>query len=119
MSAAQNSPELLLDAHLSRKLCRWIREEFGLPCVHASDAGLRQSEDEDIFFSARRRLAIVLSKDIDFVTLLDRHGPPPNLIYITCGNTHNSVMREILKKALPDALAAIAAGEPMVEIGNI
>lgn len=30
-----------------------------------------------------------MSKDSDFLNLLDRHGPPLKIIWVTCGNTSN------------------------------
>lgn len=91
---------------------------MGLACLHASDLGHRQAEDQSLFLVARQRNAILVSKDSDFIDLLNEHGPPPNLIYITCGNTHNSALRVIFATHLPEAIAAIEAGEPMVEIGE-
>jgi predicted nuclease of predicted toxin-antitoxin system len=37
-----------------------------------------------------------MTKDSDFVALLDRFGPPPQVIWITCGNTSNARLKEIL-----------------------
>jgi predicted nuclease of predicted toxin-antitoxin system len=110
--------ELLLDSHLSRKLCRWLKESLGYSALHASDLGFRQTEDARLFFAARARNSILISKDVDFVKLLQLHGPPPSLIYLTCGNTHNSVLRGILQQFLPQAIAAFEAGESIVEIGG-
>jgi len=59
-----------------------------------------------------------MTKDRDFVDLLERLGPPPQVIWITCGNTSNRAMRGILSKALPQALALVRPGEPLVEIGD-
>ena len=54
------------------------------------DLDLREAEDPDIFYKAREADAIVITKDRDFVELLGRLGPPPKIIWITCGNTSNA-----------------------------
>lgn len=59
-----------------------------------------------------------MSKDSDFLHLLDEHGPPPQMIWITASNTSNRRMREILSQVLPDAVELLREGEPMVEIGG-
>lgn len=59
-----------------------------------------------------------MSKDDDFVKLIEKHGSPPKLIWITCGNTSNARMCEILKKTLQQAVDLLNAGENLVEIGN-
>src|SRR5690606_25172013 len=56
--------------------------------------------------------------DRDFVDLLERLGAPPQVIWITCGNTSNRAMRQILSSALPTALDLIRRGESLIEIGD-
>jgi predicted nuclease of predicted toxin-antitoxin system len=57
-----------------------------------------------------------MTKDRDLVNLLERHGSPPAIIWVTCGNTSNARMREILSTAWPLAVALLDQGEPLVEI---
>lgn len=68
--------------------------------------------------AARQHNAVVMTKDSDFVQLLDVRGPPPQIIWITCGNTSNAYLRQILQHTLPQALALLQAGEKLVEIGD-
>ena len=51
--------------------------------------------------------------------LVTRHGPPPLIVWLTCGNTSNAFLREILGSAWPRAAALLQAGEPLVEIGGM
>ena len=60
-----------------------------------------------------------MTKDRDFVDLIERLGPPPQVIWITCGNTSNAVLQRILSVALPKALALLESGEPLVEITHV
>ncbi|HEY9887089.1 MAG TPA: DUF5615 family PIN-like protein, partial [Candidatus Obscuribacterales bacterium] len=62
--------------------------------------------------------AVVMTKDSDFVDLVERLGSPPQIIWLTCGNTSNARLREIFSKTLPRALELLAAGETLVEISG-
>ena len=80
--------------------------------------GLRDAEDPEIFSAARAADVVVLTKDRDFVELLLAKGPPPMVIWMTCGNTSNDAMRQILGDHLLEALAHLNHETPLVEIGN-
>lgn len=111
---------LWIDAQLSPALAEWISASFaGLNAVAVRDLGLRDASDQAIHDAARRAGAVVMSKDRDFVDLLRRHGPPPQVIWITCGNSSNARMREVLLRALPSALDLVNRGEDLVEIGGL
>ncbi len=107
-----------LDAHLSPALARWLRDELGVDAIALRDLGLRSAEDPDIFARARAASAVVLTKDSDFVDLVARLGPPPPIIWLTCGNTSTAFLQQILRDAWPRIEALLAAGEPLVEIGG-
>jgi predicted nuclease of predicted toxin-antitoxin system len=51
------------------------------------DLGLRDASDETIYFAARESRVVVVTKDRDFVDLQLRLGPPPSILWLTCGNT--------------------------------
>ena len=59
-----------------------------------------------------------MSKDRDFVALLERHGPPPQVIWMTCGNTSNQRLRDVLRRSLPETVKLLEDGEALVEIGD-
>jgi predicted nuclease of predicted toxin-antitoxin system len=105
-----------LDAHLSPALAAWLREEMGQPAAALRDLGLRHAKDPEIFLAARASDVVLMTKDADFADRLERLGPPPSIIWLTCGNTSNAALRELLRITLPRALTLIAAGEPLVEI---
>ena len=91
---------LLIDAQLSPNLAVWVKDRFGMDCFSVSYIGYRDASDVDIFFKARELDAVVLTKDEDFVRLLHQHGSPPRIIWLTCGNTSNAQMKEILESHL-------------------
>ena len=84
--------------------------------VALRELGLRDATDHDIFFAARRESAAVMTKDADFVRLSEEHGVPPQIVWITCGNTSNARLKEVLTATLPKALELLRAGEALVEI---
>lgn len=107
---------LWIDAQLSPAIATWISRVLGIPAVPLRDIGLRDSTDREIFLAAKRDEAIVMTKDRDFVQLLTDLGPPPKVIWVTCGNTSNAYLRQVLLKALPRSLELLQAGNDLVEI---
>ena len=105
-----------IDAQLSPSLVPWVKESFGIEAYSIRDVGLRNAEDLQIYQSARAGGAVIMTKDSDFITLLVEHGPPPQVIWITCGNTSNTHLRKILKESFSTALELLKQGEPLVEI---
>ncbi len=59
-----------------------------------------------------------MTKDSDFVDLLDRLDAPPKIIWLTCGNTSNARLKEILNVTLIDALKILETGEKLIEISG-
>lgn len=107
-----------VDAHLSPAIASWITKTFGVTAFALRDVGLRDAEDLEIFEIAKAQGVIVMTKDSDFVNLVDRLGVPPQIVWLTCGNTSNARLREILSATLPEALELLRAGEALVEISD-
>ena len=105
-----------IDAQLSPGLARWLSEHHAVEAFSARWLGLHDSTDEAIFDAARSANAVVMTKDRDFVQLLERAGPPPQVIWVTCGNTSNAHMRDILRQTFANALLLLRQGESIVEI---
>lgn len=59
-----------------------------------------------------------MTKDSDFVELINRYGPPPQVIWLTFGNTSNARLKEILEKTIVQAINLLNSGESLVEIGS-
>ena len=101
-----------------RTWARWISEEFGTEAHPVRDLGLRDAKDREIFLAARQAEAIILTKDSDFVFLLDQLGPPPQVLWLTVGNTSNPRLKEVLMKSFPTAQSLLLRGEPLVEVSE-
>ena len=107
-----------VDAQLSPAIATWISDTFGITALALRDIGLRDAEDFEIFEAAKAQSVILITKDSDFVELVNRLDSPPQIIWLTCGNTSNARLREILSATLPDALELLRSGEALVEISG-
>ena len=108
-----------VDAQLSPRIARWITANFPVLAFPLRDLGLRDSSDEEIFAAARVSDAIVLTKDSDFAHLQESKGSPPKIIWLTCGNTSEAALQELLSQHLTIAISLLTNGENLVEIGTL
>ncbi|MEA5489942.1 MULTISPECIES: DUF5615 family PIN-like protein [Pseudanabaena] len=107
-----------IDAHLSPAIAPWIYRTFNISAFALRDLGLRDAEDPEIFEAGKAQEIIFMTKDSDFVDLVERLGSPPQIIWLTFGNTSNAQLKEILTATLPKALEILATGESLVEISG-
>lgn len=108
-----------IDAQLSPAIAAWISENFPVDASALRDLGLRDAEDEEIFAAAKSAAVVVMTKDSDFRDLLDRHGSPPQILWVTCGNTSNIRLKQILSATLTVAITLLEAGERLIEISDV
>jgi predicted nuclease of predicted toxin-antitoxin system len=106
-----------VDAQLSPAIAAWISSNFSGTATALRDLGLRDATDRAIFLAARSASAILITKDSDFLRLLDELGAPPKVIWLTCGNTSNARLKEILTNTLSQALSLLQS-EQLVEINS-
>ena len=104
-----------IDAQLSPAIASWIRHNFPVDAVALRDIGFRDAGDEEIFSAAKSAGVVVMTKDSDFLDLLDRHGPPPQVLWLTCGNTSNARLKQILSSILKQPGIALAAHDSVVD----
>jgi predicted nuclease of predicted toxin-antitoxin system len=109
---------LWIDAQLSPALAPWITGHFGVEAYSVKYLGHRDATDAEIFRAARAVNAVLMTKDSDFRQLLEVNGPPPQVLWVTLGNTSNAQMREILERTFLPALELLRRGEPLVEISD-
>ncbi len=108
--------KIWVNAQLAPSIANWIAKTFAVEAVAVRDLALRDATNVAIFNAARDATAVVMTQDSDFVDLVNARGVPPQVIWLTCGNTSNARLQEILSTALPRVLELIAAGEKVVEI---
>lgn len=107
-----------VDAQLPPSIAAWIGQNFPIDAVALREVGLRDAEDEEIFLAARSVGIVVMTKDSDFLSLLERFGPPPQVLWLTCGNTSNARLKQILTATLAEAITLLEAGEKLIEISD-
>jgi predicted nuclease of predicted toxin-antitoxin system len=108
--------KIWIDAHLSPGIAAWINENFEYEAKSLRSLGLRDESDPIIFQRAKAEGVVFITKDTDFIDLVDRYGVPPYVILLRCGNTTNKRVREILSLHLPHAIELFDEGESVVEI---
>ena len=107
-----------VDAQLSPAIARWMKSQFTVEASPVRDLHLHTAKDRDIFMAARKAGAVIMSKDSDFVRLLEVNGKPSQIVWLTCGNTSNAHLQKILLEAWPKASSMLLSGEPLVEISD-
>lgn len=85
-----------VDAQLPPALARWLGTAPGVDAAHTFELGLLGATDIAIFEAARAAGAVVVTKDVDFVELLERRGPPPQVVWVTTGNVTNAALRTLV-----------------------
>ena len=100
------SVKIWLDAQISPDIAQWFGSTHGIEAVPVKVLGLREAK------------VVVLTKDRDLVDLATQLGSPPQILWLTCGNTSNAKLRTILMQAWPTAAILLEAGEKIVEVSG-
>ena len=111
--------KIWVDAQISPDIAQWFGSTYGIEALPLKSLGLRDATDRNIFVAAREAKVVVLTKDRDLVDLVTQLGSPPQILWLTCGNTSNAKLRAILMQAWPTAATLLAAGERVVEVSDI
>jgi predicted nuclease of predicted toxin-antitoxin system len=111
-------PHIHVDAQVSPDVAAWTGRTAGVRCTHLFSTKFKDAKDGEIFRALRNPGDVILTKDADFPRLLARHGAPPSVIWLRCGNLPDKVMIPLLAAALPKALSLLKAGETLVEIAD-
>jgi len=88
--------KILLDANISWKLINKLRPVFG-ECAHVDQIGLNVPvDDTDIWNYALKNDYIIITKDQDFLNLLELKGFPPKIVLLRTGNNSSNGLMELL-----------------------
>lgn len=108
--------KILLDANISWKLIELIKHIFP-DCFHADDIGLVfPAKDYEIWQYAKENNCIIITKDSDFVSLLEIKGYPPKIILLKTGNCRNKELAEVIIKAEKDIKDFVLSEYGLLEI---
>jgi predicted nuclease of predicted toxin-antitoxin system len=90
--------KILLDANISWKLSAALKPVFG-ECDHVDFIGLDvPARDIDIWNYALKNGYTIISKDSDFVDLLELKGFPPKIVLLKTGNNSSKALMDLLIK---------------------
>lgn len=72
--------KLWIDAQLPRAMAEWVRTDLKVEAATLDEIGLRDAPDAEIVQAIRQAGNVIVSKDDDFVDLITRLGPPPQVL---------------------------------------
>lgn len=101
----------LVDAQLSPRVAEWLRNRG-----HGAEYVGPMATDKSIVARAKEIDAVIVSKDGDFVGLLENTEQPPAFLWVRVGNTSNRVLFERLEAKWAAIEAALAQGHKVVEL---
>lgn len=105
----------LIDANLPVALARAIAA-LGHAAVHVTDIGANDRDDLGIWDLAIARNEVVITKDSDFADIVVMSETRQAVVWLQIGNTRKLAIITKLTAALPDILAALDAGERLIEV---
>jgi len=91
--------KILLDANISWKLVNKLTPVFG-ECAHVDSIGIKvPAKDEQIWQYALDNGYIIVTKDNDFLKLLESKGFPPKVVLIRTGNNSSKILSDLIIEA--------------------
>ncbi|MGK5089785.1 DUF5615 family PIN-like protein [Bdellovibrionota bacterium FG-2] len=105
-----------VDEQISPKFAGWLTQQFQVEAHSVGTLGYSSTGDDEIFKKARDAKAVVITKDRDFREMVLQQGAPPQVIWVTCGNTSTARLQVVFAKAFPLALELLRGGEVLVEV---
>ena len=105
----------IIDAQLPPALADHLNAK-GMEAEHVNRIGLGAASDAAIWQRAIASRAVLITKDRDFAELATHLPNGTQVVWIRLGNVTNEVLWRSLEPLLPEILAALSAGERMIEI---
>jgi predicted nuclease of predicted toxin-antitoxin system len=106
----------VVDAQLPPALAPLLREGTGSETAHVRDLGWLEASDRAIFDSLNKPGDVLVTKDADFIAMVTRSGPPPQVLWLRTGNCDNARLFVFVQAALARTLDLLGSGEPVVEL---
>ncbi|HET20202.1 MAG TPA: hypothetical protein ENO16_06300, partial [Chromatiales bacterium] len=99
--------KLLLDENLSRRLVPELEPAYP-GTTQVVLVGLERATDRELWNYAKQHGFVLVSKDSDFHELCLIQGPPPQLVWLKCGNMGREAITRIFLDRQADIEAALA-----------
>lgn len=107
-----------IDAQLPPQLAQWLTNTFDVEAFSLRDLGLRDADDLEIFEKAKVEGVVIMTKDSDFIQLVNRFNSPPQILWITCGNVTNLHLKLLFTNTFSTILELLEKGEKIVELSS-
>ena len=107
----------LVDAQLPPALARKL-SALGSESLHVLDIGLLEASDGQIWDYALAHKAVIVTKDEDFAIRASVSPIAPSIVWIRIGNCPNATLLAWFERELPTVVAALDAGNRLVEISG-
>lgn len=104
----------LVDAQLPPKLAVWLQGK-GHEAEHVVSVLGETAPDAMIFARAVETGSVIVTKDLDFLSLCDNHAAPP-LLWIAIGNAINRTLFEQLDREWLRIERELSEGKAVVEL---
>ncbi len=83
------------------------------------DMGFQRTDDRSVFIAARSAGDVVIfTKDSDLVDLVLTLDKPPQIVWLTMGNTSNDELQRVLTNRWTELVRLLQIGERLVEISD-
>jgi predicted nuclease of predicted toxin-antitoxin system len=108
---------ILLDNNISPTLCKEFKDIYpGI--IHVSQVSLENAGDIVVWEYAREKDLHIMTKDKDFIALLNQKGHPPKIIWLQLGNCTNKEIQAIIMKQKTTIKHFISSGKGILKIKN-
>jgi predicted nuclease of predicted toxin-antitoxin system len=105
----------IVDAQLPPALVELIADS-GHEATHVSELGLESSSDQRIWQTAIAQNAVIITKDEDFIRLRSLRSYGPAIVWVRIGNTTRPALLRIFQANFRKIIAALDAGDAVVEL---
>jgi predicted nuclease of predicted toxin-antitoxin system len=89
--------KLLFDHNLSHKLVARLTDLYA-DSTHTRFVNLARAGDSELWFYARTRGYVIVTKDEDYAELAVLRGAPPKVVWLRIGNCSTSAVEQTLRK---------------------
>jgi predicted nuclease of predicted toxin-antitoxin system len=107
--------KFLIDNQLPPALAVFLRQK-GFDCQHVLDVGLADAADSELCDYATDESRVIISKDEDFLYLVNRPKAKFQFIWVRLGNCRTNELLKAFEQALSQLEIAANAGERVVEL---
>ena len=105
----------LVDNQLPPALAKWLGSR-GHEARHVLDIGLDAVTDTQVWNYAAEHSFALITKDEDFFARTLQPGAAVQVVWVRLGNCRTRVLLAVFDAVLPQVIAALEKGDPLVEI---